>query len=224
MFKGRMAFFAAALAGATMAASPSLAADPTYWDQPAPTFDWSGFYAGIQGGGGWGRGRVTDGVDTVVQHPSGGFLGGYVSGLFQYDWAVLGAEAELNYGWMRRTENFGPAPGTDIGQRINWFGSLNAVIGVPVDRALIYGTGGLAFGSVGHSQVMAPDSFSETRSTAGWTLGAGVDFAVTDDIIVGARYRYYDFGRVSYAPGGGFVPRDQRVSLHTIGARVGMKF
>jgi opacity protein-like surface antigen len=140
------------------------------------------------------------------------------------DWAVLGAEAELNYGWMRRTENFGPAPGTDIGQRINWFGSLNAVIGVPVDRALIYGTGGLAFGSVGHSQVMAPDNFSETRTTAGWTLGAGVDFAVTDDIIVGARYRYYDFGRVSYAPGGGFVPRDQRVSLHTIGARVGMKF
>lgn len=220
MYKGRMAFFAAAFSGAVMAASPSLAADPTYWDQPGTTFDWSGFYVGVQGGGGWGRGRLTDGVDTVVQNPSGAFLGGYVSGLWQYDWAVVGAEAELNYGWMRRTETFGPPPTTDIGQRIDWFGSLNAVVGVPMDRVLIYGTGGLAFGSVGHSQ----DTFSGTRSVAGWTLGAGVDFAVTDDIVVGARYRYYDFGRVSYNPAAPFLPRDQRVSLHTIGARVGMKF
>jgi opacity protein-like surface antigen len=55
MLNGRMAFFAAALAGATMAASPSLAADPTYWDQPSPTFDWSGFYVGAHVGAGSSR-------------------------------------------------------------------------------------------------------------------------------------------------------------------------
>jgi len=123
---------------------------------------------------------------------------------------------------MRRSEEV--FPGNVVGQRINWFGFLNAVVGVPMDRVLIYGTGGLAFGSVGNSQSVPGSSFSATRSVTGWTLGAGVDFAVTDNIVVGARYRYYDFGRVSYSPGGVFLPRDQRVSLHSIGARVGMKF
>lgn len=224
MFKYRKALAASVFLGAAAMVTPAMSADPTYWDQPSPAFNWSGFYAGIQGGGGWSRSSLSDATLTVVQRPDGGFLGGYVAGLWQYEWAVLGAEAELNYGWIRRSEPFG-APGNVLGQRVDWFGSLNAVIGVPLDRVLVYGTGGLAFASIGNSQSFPGASYSQTRSTAGWTLGAGVDFAVTDDIVVGARYRYYDFGSTSFNPPAPFSsPRTQRTSLHTIGARVAVKF
>jgi outer membrane immunogenic protein len=223
----RRAFISSVAASALLAvgavATPASAAD-MFVDHRAVAFDWTGFYVGLQAGGGWARSRITDGIVTVNQSPSGGFVGGYAAGLMQYDWAVVGIEGEINHGWIRRTDQVGVA-GNFVGQRVNWFGSVNAVLGVPMDRVLVYATGGVAFASLGHSQTMGAASFSQTRSAGGWTAGTGVDFAVTDDIVIGARYRYYGFGRVTYTPPAGFTsPRTQRTHLHTFGVRAAVKF
>ncbi|WP_292235383.1 hypothetical protein [Mesorhizobium sp.] len=85
----------------TLMSGSALAADVGA-DLPmtAPGFDWTGYYAGMQAGYGWGSADIT-GTEgepfSVSTSPKGGFVGGHIAGLWQFDQAVLGAEADLNY-------------------------------------------------------------------------------------------------------------------------------
>ena len=178
---------------------PAFAADPTV-DVPmtAPGFDWTGYYAGLQAGYGWGRSDIsgTEGEPFYVSPDiNGGFVGGHVAGLWQFDQAVIGAEADLNYSSVNGTAE--AEPRNNFGTDIKWFGSVNAKAGYAMDRVLVYGIGGIAFAGIETSQ-SAGSAFSETRPNVGWTLGAGVDYALTDKFVVGAQYRYYDFGSEHY--------------------------
>lgn len=204
---------------------PALAADPTV-DVPmtAPGFDWTGYYAGLQAGYGWGQSDIT-GTEgepfSVSPDIDGGFVGGHVAGLWQFDQAVIGAEAELNYSSVNATIE--AEPGNNFGTDIKWFGSVNAKAGYAMDRALVYGIGGIAFAGIETSQSAGP-SFAETRTNVGWTVGAGVDYALTDKFVVGAQYRYYDFGSEHYDGSTDFVARDQDTKLNTVGVNLSYKF
>ena len=65
---------------------------------------------------------------------------------------------------------------------------------------MFYGTGGFAYGGgSAHANFFDfNNSFgwggSTSPSRAGWTLGAGVEYAITNNIILGAEYLYYDLG------------------------------
>ena len=98
-------------------------------------------------------------------------------------------------------------------------------LGYASARLLIYGTD-VAYAIIEPSRdTGSSGSFSETEDHVGYTLGAGVDYAVTEAVIVGAQYRYYDFGSSDYIPRNvSFTPRDQDVDLHTISAHVSYKF
>ena len=77
----------------------------------------------------------------------------------------------------------------------DWEGSVRGRVGVAFDRFLAYGTGGIAFTGL---EVVAPAvTTSETR--AGWTLGAGLEYAFTDNVTFRGEYRYSDFGSDNYA-------------------------
>lgn len=206
-------------------AVPAFAADPAA-DVPmtAPGFDWTGYYAGLQAGYGWGQSDIsgTDGGPfSVSPDIDGGFVGGHVAGLWQFDQAVLGAEADLNYSSISGTAEI--APGNTFGTDIKWFGSVNAKAGYAMDRLLVYGIGGIAFAGIETSQA-AGSAFSSTRTNVGWTLGAGVDYALTDKFVVGAQYRYYDFSSEHYDTPDPFVDRDQNVKLNTVGINLSYKF
>jgi outer membrane immunogenic protein len=203
-------------------ATPAFAADPTT-DLPmtAPGFDWTGYYAGLQAGPGWGTSDVTgtEGAPfSVAPDLDGGFVGGHVAGLWQFDQAVVGAEAELNYSSIDGTVQAGPAG--VIGTDVQWFGSVNAKGGFAMDRVLIYGLGGLAVAGIETSQ----DAFARTRTNVGWTVGAGVDYAMTNNIVVGAQYRYYDFGSEHYDAPDDFPDRDQKLNLNTFSVTFSYKF
>ncbi|RVA12491.1 porin family protein, partial [Mesorhizobium sp. M7A.F.Ca.US.002.01.1.1] len=106
-------------------AVPAFAADPAV-DVPmtAPGFDWTGYYAGLQAGYGWGQSdvSVTEGAPfSIAPDIDGGFVGGHVAGLWQFDQAVLGAEADLNYSSVGGTTV--SALGSTFGTDIKWFGS-----------------------------------------------------------------------------------------------------
>ncbi|RJT32114.1 porin family protein [Mesorhizobium waimense] len=190
----------------------------------APGFDWTGYYAGLQAGYGWGSSDIsgTEGEPFAASPDlDGGFVGGHVAGLWQFNQAVVGARAELNYASINGFASLGPV--NSIGTDMRWFGSVDAEAGFATDRWLIYGVGGVAFAGIETSQDAAT-SFASTRTSAGWTVGAGVDYALTDKLIVGAQYRYYDFGKEHFDAPDDFLDRDQSVKLHTVGVNFSYKF
>ncbi|WP_192253757.1 outer membrane protein [Mesorhizobium silamurunense] len=211
--------FFALLSGSTLAADAGADLPMT-----APGFDWTGYYAGLQAGYGWGSSDIsgTEGEPFAASPDlDGGFVGGHVAGLWQFSQAVIGARAELNYSSTDGSALLGP--GNSVGTDIKWFGSVNAEAGLAVDRWLIYGVGGVAFASIETSQEAGP-SFAKTHTSAGWTIGAGVDYALSNNIVVGAQYRYYDFGKEHFDVPDDFSDRDQDVKLHTLGVNFSYKF
>ena len=59
-------------------------------------------------------------------------------------------------------------------------------LGYAYDRYLLYGTGGVAFGDIKNAGA------STTRT--GWTLGAGIEAALTTNVTGRVEYRYTDLG------------------------------
>jgi outer membrane immunogenic protein len=197
-------------------------------------FDWTGFYAGVQAGGGWGDVDVAAGGVTTSYDISGAYGGGHLAARWQINQFTLGAEAEINYAGIDGDALLlGPAgASTGLETKINWFGSVNGELGVPFDRFLIYGTAGVAFGHIEQTvSATVPASFlsiEESDTSVGWTAGAGVDYAVTDNIVVGARYRYYDFGTSDFdgATNGiiTILPQEVDTKLHTVSLKASYKF
>ena len=72
----------------------------------------------------------------------------------------------------------------------------------PYDRFLIYATGGLAYGEVksyasvtGVQNAALGWSGSKSDVKYGWTLGAGAEYALTNNWTLKGEYLYYDLGK-----------------------------
>jgi outer membrane immunogenic protein len=89
-------------------------------------------------------------------------------------------------------------------EQIDWFGTVRAKLGYAQNNWLLYGTGGLAYGRVATSgSFVAPTAglnFTGSNNTTkiGWAAGAGLDYGLTSNWIVGVEYLYVDLGHVSY--------------------------
>ena len=89
-----------AFAGAAAAADlPPRYPPPAYKAPPAyGAYNWTGFYLGINGGGGWGRSQW-DALDTFDL--SGGVIGGTVGYNWQFGQAVIGAEGDIDWSGIK---------------------------------------------------------------------------------------------------------------------------
>src|SRR5262245_49562444 len=85
-----------------LAGGSATATDLPRYYQPGPAYNpiytWTGFYLGINGGGGWGRSQW-DGVDTF--DVSGGLIGGTVGYNWQFGGTVIGAEGDIDWSGSR---------------------------------------------------------------------------------------------------------------------------
>jgi outer membrane immunogenic protein len=221
--------FLISTASLALLSSTALAADlPVY--QPAPeaiataaVYDWSGVYVGLQGGYAWGHDDYVVSGTPFDFDVDGAFVGGHVGANFQWSSFVAGIEADLEWANIEgsRINIVGNSAGTDL----NWQGSLRGRLGFALDRVLIYGTGGLAFASTENSISDGFTTETEDDTRFGWTLGAGLDVAVTQNVIAGVEYRYTDFGSETYDsvlfPGDTF---ESDLSTHTVRARLSYKF
>ncbi|WP_269929847.1 outer membrane protein [Aminobacter sp. HY435] len=195
-------------------------------------FNWTGGYIGLQGGWQWGRDHTaesTGGVPTGFDEDldSDGFIGGVHVG---YNWQngqfVYGAEADLEFSTVDGSYRVAGPDGTDFD--LNWQGSIRGRLGyVPTERLLIYGTAGVAFGDLEYTYVQAETIFESFSSTeVGWTVGAGAEYAFTDNLTARLEYRYTDFGDVSNLSAVAFpgFTYDHDPKFHAVRVGVSYKF
>lgn len=155
--------------------------------------------------------------DDYQTFTGGGQIGyNWQSGLF-----VFGVEGDLGYladtetlVMPRREDLSGGALVTGtatIENRVDWLGTVRGRVGVAADRFFLYGTGGLAFGEVQNSATVdavvtmngvVVDTGSlagrETDTRTGWTVGAGAEYAITNNLTGKLEYLYYDLGTSKY--------------------------
>jgi outer membrane immunogenic protein len=115
-------------------------------------------------------------------------------------------------------------------------GSVRGRLGIAWDRVLIYATGGVAFGGINTDfQLSGVDeagvpffaSTSRSNSRTGWTVGGGIEYALTNNWLIGAEYRFTDFGTISREAAlsdGGFFSGQRRLEENQVQARISYKF
>ncbi len=223
----------AATAALAIAASTAHAADlpGRYSPAPAynalPVFTWTGFYAGLNAGYGWnvGDSRYYDPAFRNGKR-SGGFIGGAQAGYnYQFGMFVGGLETDLQYAAVG---NKGASYGTTYypGDSDGFFGTIRARGGVAFDRALVYGTGGFAYGDIGGNRGYDPllGYHSGDEVNWGWTLGGGVEYAITDNFTAKVEGLYVDLDTKDNYTLGGRVNVDRDAEFGVLRAGVNYKF
>ena len=194
-------------------APPMPARAPVAYMPVEPMFSWTGFYIGGNLGAGWGRGNVVDSVfgANYTNGNSATFLGGgQVGGNYQFGSFVVGAEADFD--WMVNNNNSGngttvPIGGVPTVLRVSandrWETTLAARFGWAMDRALFYGKVGGGWVGAGNFAVTnvatgASVAVSNSNTNVGWLLGAGFEYAFTQNWTTKIEYDYLALNDASY--------------------------
>jgi outer membrane immunogenic protein len=162
----------------------------------SPAYNWSGFYIGLNAGYGFADSTWTG---TTGAFNSGSFsvdgpmAGATLGGNYQIGQLVLGLEGDYDYQNIR---GFANNPGTCIScdTSSNWLATVRGRVGYAWDRIMVYGTGGAAFTDVKAALGALP---WQSNMEVGWTAGAGIEGAITDNLTAKVEYLYADFGNMS---------------------------
>lgn len=251
-------------AAMSLAATSAYAADTIVEEEVAAitpnTFSWTGGYIGINAGyaGGKFKNDISGYLEPIPEgarltRPTGlaglwdltasGFVGGVQAG---YNWQlrnglVLGAEADFQGATLKSKDtgsdrNSSFFENSELTTKVQWWGTVRARLGyTPVERLLVYGTGGLAYGKVKTSynynheyidfDISSHPSFSTSKTKAGWTVGAGAEYAITGNWTLKSEYLYTDLGTAKMSAlmrpfGEGDI--NSKVKFHTV--RVGLNY
>ncbi|MDB5551830.1 MAG: outer membrane protein Omp31 precursor [Rhizobium sp.] len=209
-----------ALAAAADLPSRGYAPAPVY---AAPIFTWTGFYIGVNAGYGGDKNSYSiNGLGNIASITSGGFIGGGQIG-YNYQFLgtafVLGLEADLQ---ATNIEGKVTILGLGIGSKLDYLGTVRARLGYAfTDRALIYATGGLAYGRV-KTNIANIISFGGTNT--GWTAGAGIEYALTQNWSLKTEYLYVDLGSKSSFLGLGNLSVGVKNHEHIVRAGLNYRF
>ena len=207
------------LAGAAGAADLPPGPGP-YYKAPAylpPLYNWSGFYIGVNGGGGFG----TSTWDTTGSfNMTGGLVGGTIGYNFQIGPAVIGAEGDVDWSSISGKITTPGCPG-GCTTSDSWLSTVRARLGYAADRFMPYVTGGAAFGNINASTPGLPGA---STTNAGWTVGAGLEFAIAGRWTAKAEYLYVDLGKFNCGAGCSAGAVTDNVSFSTNIIRGGINY
>jgi opacity protein-like surface antigen len=210
----RATLVASALMPATLAAAADLPLPP-----PLPVWTWSGFYLGGSAGAAAGTATFSESYGPSIfgdKVNTAAFLAGLQLG---YNWQVaprwvVGLQADASYLDSNGTYTCMQASAEIVGSNCQVsprvLASLTGRVGFLVDplgRTLIYGKGGGAWMnsdiSITPNNSFGPPTFPNAPATGpetnghgdawGWTVGAGIERALTPAWSVGLEYDYYRF-------------------------------
>lgn len=198
---------------ALSATAPALAADLAarpYTKAPAmvaAVYDWSGFYIGINGGGGsadtsWNL----VGFGSEGSHNStGGTVGGQVGYRLQSGQFVFGVEGQGNWADFSG-DNISGITGFRNRTRVDSFGLITGQVGYAWNNILLYAKGGAAVVSNKYdvySTVTGANLDRADETRWGGTVGAGLEFGFAPNWTVGVEYNHIFLGDhdVTFASG-----------------------
>jgi outer membrane immunogenic protein len=145
--------------------------------------------------------RAANDLDT-----GGGEAGGFIGYNYQWQKWVFGVEAAGGYLWLRDSDNTGTflnpfststySVATSL--KTHYLFTFAPRIGYAFCRWLPYVTGGLAVGDIVFDQaIIQHNAFGQEKSSvsqtnAGWMVGGGLQYALTDHWSIRAQYQYID--------------------------------
>ncbi len=190
---------------------------------PAPVYNWTGFYIGVNGGAGWGTSESTVNLATpaipafgiivppiafafpLSSHNVNGFLGGGQIGYnYQFNSWLVGIEGDGDWADIKGN---GPCLAIlNCTTKVKWTADITGRLGVlPTDRLLVYVKGGVSWANVDYSfgnaiAIGAPFPFAAAVSAnqnltkTGGLLGLGTEYAFAPNWTAKLEYNYADYG------------------------------
>ena len=241
--KAKSVFIGLASGAALALSAVSASADGAYrGGAVVAPYNWSGLYVGVNAGYGWGDAdwqgpAAFFGVNTFSTDPRGGLVGGHIGVLHQWGNIVAGVEVSYDAAWLKDTV-VGPVgifPNDRFKTEINDLLLVVGRLGYATHNFLLYGKAGFASSEVelsGRSGApVAGVTFNQDERLTGWTAGAGLEFMLSRNIILGAEYNYVRLDNESFdmRSGGTVVGIPLHVNLddvriHTVMGRLSYKF
>ena len=221
----------AGVAAVALLATPfaAVAADirpPIYKSMPRSVisyYNWTGFYVG--GTVGYGSGTSDWSLDAiglaaVDTSPKGMIYGVTVGYNWQAGSIVYGLEADYNFSNVKGSVTCAVVSTCETSN--SWLATFRGRIGYAFDRFLPYVTAGGAYGDIEATATTAGLSVSDKESKFGYTIGAGLEYALLGSWTVKAEYLYVDLGK--FSPNFSASLYDVSFSEHVVRGGVNYKF
>ena len=166
----------------------------------AETYDWSGFYVGVQGGGAWGETAFDDGVESNPFDIEGFVVGGTAGYNLQVAPSfVAGIEADVSFadisgdatGDIGAVNGVGWGCGTACVTDVEWFATVRGRVGPSFGPVYIYATGGFAVAGIEADVEDVSILFNDDVSV-GWTAGAGLEYMFAGGWSAKVEYLHVD--------------------------------
>ena len=220
--------------GLLVLGSPALAADLAarpYTKAPPPVmatiYDWSGFYIGANGGGGWSHNTwdLVGGGREGSHDSTGGTIGGQIGYRWQTGPVVFGLEAQGNWADFSG-DNLSALFATRNRTKTDAFGLFTGQIGYAWNNVLLYAKGGAAVTSNKYTITSAATgAFLGSNNDTRWggVVGAGLEYGFAPNWSAGVEYDHLFMDRHTISFGAlGSDSIKQDVDLFT--ARVNYRF
>ena len=188
-------------------------------------WNWQGLYFGVNGGYSWsnGNGAAYDGAGGGVGSlsPEGWFGGGQIGYNAQFNWLVLGLEADLQGADI--SDSTALSGGfSNVTTDIDWFSTVRGRVGYAAGPTLIYVTGGWAFAGLDQSVTSGGVSMSKDDVASGYTVGGGLEWQFAPNWSLKTEYLYVDLGDQTISGPAGSYTTD--TDFHTVRAGVNFRF
>ncbi|WP_025038556.1 outer membrane beta-barrel protein [Bradyrhizobium sp. DOA9] len=227
-----------ALLSGPSAFAADLAAQPLCTKAPPAViavalYDWSGFYAGVNGG--WGLSQNSwdfAGTNPEGSHDSsGGTVGGQLGYRWQIGQTVLGVEGQGNWADFRGSNVSAVFSNTDNRTSTEAFGLITGQIGYAINNVLLYAKGGAAIVSSRYevNSIASGVRLGSADTTRfGGVVGAGFEVNLTPNWSAGLEYDhvFMPTSDVGFAAAGGGTLGNDRIhqELDLVTARLNYKF
>lgn len=207
----------------------------------AAPYSWTGGYIGLFGGAATGdfdydfaMSPAVGGIgDASLENSAGGLFGGAQAGYdYQIGNFVIGAVADIAASDIdtELTASIGGVGSASVSSDLQYLGTVRARLGYAMDRFMVYGHGGFAYGETEQTVSLTglgSVTNDENDTKTGYVVGAGVEYAIFDNVSFQTEYSYTDLGDdtiLSGTVGGTDFSVDESLDFHAVKAAINYRF